>query len=121
MRVGLCARHAWGHVTRLGHTRQIARVRSLATRGLGQQHSDRPTECFARGHKACSPGLTYRDRTMTRLVRGSVLAVAVLLAFNAAMMAIWFAVGASRDALVVAGWIAGDAMLCLIAFWATDR
>jgi hypothetical protein len=58
---------------------------------------------------------------MTRLVRGSVLAVAVLLAFNAAMMAIWFAVGASRDALVVAGWIAGDAMLCLIALWATDR
>jgi hypothetical protein len=71
--------------------------------------------------QAYSPGLTYRGRTMTRLLRGSVLAVAVLLAFNAAMMAIWFAVGASRDALVVAGWIAGDAMLCLIALWATDR
>ena len=59
---------------------------------------------------------------MTRLVvRGSVLTIAVLVAFNATMMGLWLTVGPSRDALVVGGWIAGDAMLCLVALWATDR
>jgi hypothetical protein len=59
---------------------------------------------------------------MTRLfARGGVVAIAVLIAFNVAMMGLWFAAGPLRDALVVAGWIAGDAMLCLVALWATDR
>jgi len=65
------------------------------------------------------PILIFR---MTRLfVRGSVVAVGFLVAFNASMTGLWFAVGPSRDALVVGSWIAGDAMLCLIALWATDR
>jgi hypothetical protein len=59
---------------------------------------------------------------MTRLfARGTGVAVALLVAFNVAMMASWLAAGPSRDGLVVAGWIAGDAMLCLVALWATDR
>ena len=49
------------------------------------------------------------------------VAIAVLIAFNLAMLGLWFAAGPSRDALVVAGWIAGDAMLCVVALWATDR
>jgi hypothetical protein len=58
---------------------------------------------------------------MTRLfARGSVVAIAVLIAFNVAMMGLWLTAGPSRDALVVAGWIAGDAMLCLFGLWATD-
>jgi hypothetical protein len=36
-------------------------------------------------------------------------------------MGLWFTAGPSLDALVVAAWIAGDAMLCLIALWVTDR
>jgi hypothetical protein len=59
---------------------------------------------------------------MTRLfAKSGVVAIAVLIAFNAAMMALWATAGASRDALVVAVWIAGDAMLGLAALWATDR
>jgi hypothetical protein len=59
---------------------------------------------------------------MTRLLaRSTVLAVAAVAAFNVAMMVAWSAAGPSRDALVVAGWIAGDAVLCLIALFVTDR
>jgi hypothetical protein len=47
--------------------------------------------------------------------------IALLVAFNLAMMGLRLAAGASRDGLVVAGWIAGEAMLCLVALWATDR
>ena len=51
---------------------------------------------------------------MPRLLeRSTVLALAALVAFNVAMMVGWSAAGPSRDALVVAGWIAGDAVLCL--------
>jgi hypothetical protein len=64
----------------------------------------------------------YPRVRMTRLfARGSVVAIAVLITFNVAMTGLWFAAGPSRDPLVVAGWIAGDAMLCLVALWATDR
>jgi hypothetical protein len=60
--------------------------------------------------------------TLTRLfARGTGVAVALLVAFNVAMMASWLTAGPSRDGLVVAGWIAGDALLCLVALWATDR
>jgi hypothetical protein len=59
---------------------------------------------------------------MTRLfARGTAVAIAMLVGFNVAMMGSWIAAGPSRGALVVAGWIAGDAMLCLVALWATDR
>jgi hypothetical protein len=59
---------------------------------------------------------------MTRLLaRSTVVALAAVVAFNLAMMAAWSAAGPSRDALVVAGWIAGDAVLCLIALFVTDR
>jgi hypothetical protein len=59
---------------------------------------------------------------MTRLFeRGTAVAVALLVAFNLAMVGLRLAAGASRDGLVVAGWIAGEAMLCLVALWATDR
>ena len=59
---------------------------------------------------------------MTRLLaRSTVLGLAVLVAFNLAMMVAWSAAGPSRDALIVAGWIAGDAVLCLIALFVTDR
>jgi hypothetical protein len=59
---------------------------------------------------------------MTRLLtRGGVNAIVVLVAFHVAMMGWWFAAGSSRDALVVASCIAGDAMLRLVALWATDR
>jgi hypothetical protein len=54
-------------------------------------------------------------------LRGSVLTIASVVAFNATMMGLWSTVGPSLDALVVAAWIAGDAMLCLIGLWATDR
>ena len=59
---------------------------------------------------------------MTRLLaRSTVLGLAALVAFNLAMMVAWSAAGPSRDALIVAGWIAGDAVLCLIALFVTDR
>jgi hypothetical protein len=59
---------------------------------------------------------------MTRLLaRSTFLALAAIVAFNVAMMLAWSAAGPSRDALVVAGWIAGDAVLCLIALFITDR
>jgi hypothetical protein len=59
---------------------------------------------------------------MTRLLaRSTVLAIAAVIAFNVAMMVAWSAAGPSRDALVVAGWVAGDAVLCLIALFVTDR
>jgi hypothetical protein len=67
------------------------------------------------------------DRTilifrMNRLfLRGNVLTIVVLVAFNATMMGLWVTAGPSRDALVVACWIAGDGLLCLISLWATDR
>jgi hypothetical protein len=54
-------------------------------------------------------------------LRRSVLTIAMLVAFNATMMGLWFTAAPSLDALVVAAWIAGDAMLCLIALWVTDR
>jgi hypothetical protein len=37
------------------------------------------------------------------------------------MMVGWSAAGPFRDALVVAGWIAGDAVLCLVALFVTER
>jgi hypothetical protein len=46
---------------------------------------------------------------------------AAVVAFNVAMMVVWSAAGPSRDALVVAGWISGDAVLCLIPLFVTDR
>jgi hypothetical protein len=60
---------------------------------------------------------------MTRLLtRGTAVAICVLVAFNVAVMGLWHAAGSVRDALVgLAGWIAGDAMLCLVALWAADR
>jgi hypothetical protein len=59
---------------------------------------------------------------MTRLLaRSTIVAVASLIAFNLAMMVAWSTAGPSRDALVVAAWIAGDAVLCLIALFVTDR
>jgi hypothetical protein len=49
------------------------------------------------------------------------LAIAILIGFNAAMMTLWFVAGPSRDELVVGGWIPGDAMLLLIAAWAIEH
>jgi hypothetical protein len=61
-------------------------------------------------------------RVMPRVLeRSTVLALAALVAFNVAMMVGWSAAGPSRDALVVAGGIAGDAVLCLIALFVTER
>lgn len=58
---------------------------------------------------------------MIRSSWGSVVAIGMLITFNLSMLGLWFAAGSSRDALVVAGWIAGDATLCIVALWATDR
>jgi hypothetical protein len=58
---------------------------------------------------------------MTRLLnRSTFLALAALIAFNVGMMVAWNAAGPFRDALVVAGWIAGDAVLSLVALFLTD-
>ena len=49
------------------------------------------------------------------------LAIAALVAFNAAMMTLWFVEPASRDALVAGVWIPGDAVLCLVALGAIEH
>jgi hypothetical protein len=49
------------------------------------------------------------------------MAIAALIAFNAAMVAISFVAGSSRDALLIGGWIPGNAVLCLGAVWATEH
>jgi hypothetical protein len=72
-------------------------------------------------HRPAADSVVYAKRAMTRFVaRTPVLALAAVVAFNVAMMVAWPAAGPSRDALVVAGWIAGDAVLCVIALFITD-
>jgi hypothetical protein len=58
---------------------------------------------------------------MRQFGRGGILAIALLVAFNAVMIGLWLSGGASQDALVAMGLIPGNAMLCIIALSAIDR